>query len=70
MSVYRPGENLCGLPPCFETQWAFRDAVERMKHCEEIGKLADELGVSRGAVMGALRTRDFIPSRDFSETCG
>jgi hypothetical protein len=27
-----------------------RDAVERMKHCEEIGKLADELGVSRGAL--------------------
>ena len=27
-----------------------RDAVERMKHCEEIGKLAGELGVSRGAL--------------------
>jgi transposase len=27
-----------------------RDAVERMKHCEEIGQLADELGVSRGAL--------------------
>lgn len=27
-----------------------RDAVERMKHCEEIGKLAEELGVSRGAL--------------------
>ena len=27
-----------------------RDAVERMKHCEDIGKLADELGVSRGAL--------------------
>lgn len=27
-----------------------RDAVERMKHCEEIGELADELGVSRGAL--------------------
>jgi len=26
-----------------------RDAVERMKHCEDIGKLAEELGVSRGA---------------------
>jgi hypothetical protein len=26
------------------------DAVERMKHCEDIGKLADELGVSRGAL--------------------
>lgn len=28
-------------------QW---DAVERMKHCEDIGKLAEELGVSRGAL--------------------
>ena len=27
-----------------------RDAVERMKHCEQIGKLAEELGVSRGAL--------------------
>jgi len=27
-----------------------RDAVERMKHSEDIGKLADELGVSRGAL--------------------
>jgi hypothetical protein len=27
-----------------------RDAVERMKHCEEVGKLAEELGVSRGAL--------------------
>lgn len=27
-----------------------RDAVERMKYCEDIGKLADELGVSRGAL--------------------
>lgn len=27
-----------------------RDAVERMKHCEDIGKLAVELGVSRGAL--------------------
>ena len=27
-----------------------RDAVERMKHCEDIGKLAEELGVSRGAL--------------------
>jgi transposase len=27
-----------------------RDTVERMKHCEDIGKLADELGVSRGAL--------------------
>jgi len=26
------------------------DAVERMKHCEDIGKLAQELGVSRGAL--------------------
>jgi Transposase len=27
-----------------------RDAIERMKHCEDIGKLAEELGVSRGAL--------------------
>jgi transposase len=27
-----------------------RDAVERMKHCQDIGKLAKELGVSRGAL--------------------
>jgi transposase len=27
-----------------------RDAVERMKHCEDIHKLAEELGVSRGAL--------------------
>lgn len=27
-----------------------RDAVERMKHCGDIRKLADELGVSRGAL--------------------
>lgn len=27
-----------------------RDAVERMKHCGDIGKLAEELGVSRGAL--------------------
>src|SRR5579883_2485931 len=26
------------------------NAVERMKHCEDIGKLAEELGVSRGAL--------------------
>ena len=27
-----------------------RDAVERMKHCQDIGELAQELGVSRGAL--------------------
>lgn len=27
-----------------------RDAVERMKHCKDITKLAEELGVSRGAL--------------------
>lgn len=27
-----------------------RDAVERMKHCEDIGQLAEELGVSRGTL--------------------
>jgi hypothetical protein len=44
-----------------------RDAVERMKHCEDIGKLADELGVSRGALYlwkrkseGLLSYRDAV----------
>ena len=27
-----------------------RDAVERMKHCKDVAKLAEELGVSRGAL--------------------
>ena len=27
-----------------------REAVERMKHCSDIGKLAEELGVSRGVL--------------------
>lgn len=27
-----------------------RDAVERMKHCKDISKLAEELGVSRGVL--------------------
>jgi hypothetical protein len=27
-----------------------QDAVERMKHCKDISKLAEELGVSRGAL--------------------
>lgn len=27
-----------------------RDAIERMKHCQDIGRLAEELGVSRGAL--------------------
>ncbi len=27
-----------------------RDAVERMKHCKDVSKLAAELGVSRGAL--------------------
>lgn len=27
-----------------------RDAVERMRHCQDIAKLADELGVSRSAL--------------------
>jgi hypothetical protein len=44
-----------------------RDAVERMKHCEDIGKLAEELGVSRGALYlwkrrgeGLLSYRDVV----------
>lgn len=44
-----------------------RDAVERMKHCQDIGKLAEELGVSRGALYlwkrkseGLLSYRDAV----------
>jgi len=47
-----------------------RDAVERMKHCEDIGKLAEELGVSRGALylwkrkaQGLLSYRDAARQR-------
>src|ERR1700746_1674309 len=39
-----------------------RDAVERMKHCEEIGKLAEELGVSRGALYLWKRKTEGLPS--------
>lgn len=39
-----------------------RDAVERMKHCEDIGKLAEELGVSRGALYLWKRRREGLPS--------
>jgi len=38
------------------------DAVERMKHCEEIGKLADELGVSRSALYLWKRKREGLLS--------
>ena len=38
------------------------DAVERMKHCEDIGKLADELGVSRGALYLWKRKSEGLPS--------
>ena len=37
-------------------------AVERMKHSEDIGKLADELGVSRGALYLWWRKSQGLPS--------
>ena len=47
-----------------------RDAVERMKHCEDVGELAEQLGVSRGALylwkrkaQGLLSYRDGRPQR-------
>src|SRR5437764_15342967 len=39
-----------------------RDAVERMKHCQDIGKLAAELGVSRGALYLWKRKAEGAPS--------
>ena len=39
-----------------------RDAVERMKHCKDIGKLAEELGVSRGALYLWKRRGEGKPS--------
>ena len=42
-----------------------RDAVERMKHCEDIGKLAEELGVSRGALyLWKRKTEGLLSHRD------
>ena len=39
-----------------------RDAVERMKHCEDVSKLAGELGVSRGALYLWKRRVEGLPS--------
>ena len=39
-----------------------RDAVERMKHCEDVSKLAEELGVSRGALYLWKRRVEGLPS--------
>ncbi len=39
-----------------------RDAVERMKHCKDIRKLAEELGVSRGALYLWKRRLEGLPS--------
>src|SRR5215467_7553407 len=39
-----------------------RSAVERMKHCQDIGKLAEELGVSRGALYLWKRRVEGLPS--------
>jgi hypothetical protein len=42
-----------------------RDAVERMKHCGDIGKLAAELGVSRGALyLWKRRSAGLLSYRD------
>jgi hypothetical protein len=39
-----------------------RDAVERMKHCADIALLAQELGVSRGALYLWKRKSEGLPS--------
>jgi hypothetical protein len=39
-----------------------RDALERMKHCKDIGVLAQELGVSRGALYLWKRKDDGLAS--------
>jgi len=39
-----------------------RDAVARMQHCKDIGKLAEELGVSRGALYLWKRRGEGLPS--------
>ena len=39
-----------------------RDTVERMKHCTDISKLAEELGVSRGALYLWKRKGEGLPS--------
>ena len=39
-----------------------RDAVERMKHCQDVSKLAEELGVSRGALYLWKRRVEGLPS--------
>src|SRR5690349_5629787 len=39
-----------------------QDAVERMKHCEDIGVLAEELSVSRGALYLWKRKLEGLPS--------
>jgi hypothetical protein len=39
-----------------------RDAVERMKHCTDIALLAQELGVSRGALYLWKRKAEGLPS--------
>jgi Transposase len=42
-----------------------RDTVERMKHCGDIGKLAEELGVSRGALyLWRRRSEGLLSYRD------
>jgi hypothetical protein len=38
------------------------DTVERMKHCEDIAKLAEELGVSRSALYLWKRKAEGLPS--------
>ena len=53
----RPNKRLNRYPVGFQ-----RDAVERMKHCQEIGELAEELGVSRGALYLWKRRAEGLPS--------
>lgn len=47
-----------------------RDAVERMKHCQDIARLAEELGVSRGALYLWKRRLEGLPSYRDAERSG
>jgi Transposase len=53
----RPNKRSRRYPVGFQ-----RDAIERMKHCEDIGQLAVELGVSRGALYLWKRKGEGKPS--------
>ena len=47
-----------------------RDAVERMKYCKDVGKLAEELGVSRGVLYLWKRKVAGLPSYRQAERQG